>query len=221
MSEENTVASENQNDVATTTADTGTAPETTASETLLTASGNDGAESETSTVDESNDAQVENAKEKDVVVPEKYEFTDVEGAEIHDSVKDAFSDLAREMGLSQDAAQNVINKMAPAIAQANNAQLAALSREWAEQSRHDAEFGGKAFLENMGYAKKALDAYGTPKLLEILENAKLGNHPEFIRFFYKVGKEMSADKVVSGYLSGSKDTGDKLQDMANRLFPNG
>lgn len=221
MSEENTVASENQNDVATTTADTGTAPETTASETLLTASGNDGAESETSTVDESNDAQEEKAKEKDVAIPEKYEFADVEGVEIHDSVKEAFAGVAQEIGLSQEVAQSVLEKMGKAIVQANEMQLASLSETWVEQCKNDPEFGGNAFLENMGYVAKGVNMLLRPAGKELVKNPVYGNHPELVHAFYMAGKLLSADKIVTGNANGgSVGSGDKLKDIADSLFPN-
>lgn len=220
MSTEN-VATESQNEVANTAPATGTAPDDASGNTLLSVS-----EAETVSKEETGTAPAEapeasqQPEESNTeIVPDVYEFQDVEGIQVHDFVKASFADVAKELGLSQEKAQNVINKMAPAIQSAQEQQLAQISREWASQSIHDTEFGGTKFMENMGIAKQALNQFGSPALMEILDRAGLGNHPEIIRVFWKVGKSISPDTVISG-VQAKKDvsSGDPWRDIGNRMF---
>lgn len=146
--------------------------------------------------------------------PEKYEFVAPEGLKFDEAVVGAFSEVAKELNLPQDAAQKVLDKMAPVMAARQAEQLDAARTEWAGSSKADKEFGGDKLEENLGIAKKARDAFATPELRTLLDETGLGNHPEVIRFFYRAGKAISEDKVVGG-----KATPASASD-ARSLYPN-
>ena len=110
----------------------------------------------------------------------------------------AFSEVAKELNLSQDAASKVLDKMGPVLQARQEAQFEAARTEWAETSKADKEFGGEKLQENLGFAKRAMDAYATPELKALLNDTGLGNHPEVIRFFVRAGKTISEDTVVTG-----------------------
>lgn len=137
------------------------------------------------------------------VVPETYTFTAPEGTAYDPAVLDAFSGAAKEAGLTQDAAQKLIDKMAPAIAARQVDQVQAIQKEWQDTSSSDAEFGGANLAANLGVARKALDNFATPELRTLLEQTGLGNHPEVIRLLYRAGKAISEDKFVGGNASGA------------------
>lgn len=137
------------------------------------------------------------------VVPEKYTFTAPEGTEYDPEILESFSGAAKEAGLTQDAAQKLIEKMAPAIAARQVDQIQAIHKEWQESSTADKEFGGEKLAENLGVARKALNTFGTPELQKLLDDTGLGNHPEVIRAFFRAGKAISEDKFVSGSPAGS------------------
>jgi len=130
--------------------------------------------------------------------PEQYTFEPVEGVEVAESVSTSFAAVAKELNLSQDAAQKVLNQMAPAIQAHQTARLEAIRTEWASTATKDTEFGGEKLQENLSVAKKALDTFGTPELRSLLNESGLGNHPEIIRAFYRAGKAISEDGFVSG-----------------------
>lgn len=131
-------------------------------------------------------------------VPEVYSFNPPEGLSIDETLIDAFSDVSKTLGLSQDKAQTVIDKMAPAIAERQREQIEAIRQEWVEATRADREFGGRGLNENLGVAKRAFDTYATPAFRTLLDETGLGNHPEVIRMFYRVGKTISEDRFVGG-----------------------
>ena len=134
--------------------------------------------------------------EKPQGAPEKYEFTPPEGKEFDAEIIGNFSEVARELNLTQDAAQKLVESMGPKIAERQLAQVEAIRNEWAQQSQTDKEFGGDKLNENMAVAKKALDSFGTPELRTLLVQSGLGNNPEVIRFMFRAGKAISEDTFV-------------------------
>jgi len=138
------------------------------------------------------------AEKKPEGAPEKYEFKAEEGVTLDDQVIGAFSEVAKELNLSQDAAQKVLDKMAPVIASRQAEQIEAAQAAWTDSAKTDKEYGGDKLQENLAVAKQALDTFGTPELRTLLNESGLGNHPEVIRVFYRAGKAISQDKFVSG-----------------------
>lgn len=134
--------------------------------------------------------------------PETYEFKPPEGSAFDNEVMSEFSSVAKELDLSQSAAQKMVDKLAPKIAERTLAAQAeafrATNAEWVEAAKADKEFGGEKLGQNLAVAKKALDAYGTPELRELLNTTGIGNHPELIRAFYKAGLPLMEDKFVPG-----------------------
>lgn len=147
--------------------------------------------------------------------PEQYEFKAVEGAEISTEVMGKFSEVAKELNLPQDAAQKILDKMAPVMAARQVEAIEVAKTQWADTARSDKEFGGDKLAENLSVAKKALDTFGSPELRSLLNESGLGNHPEIIRAFYRAGKAISEDGFVPGGRASGAPT-----DPAKRLFPN-
>ena len=145
----------------------------------------------------SNDQSTEGA-------PEAYEFKAPEGQSYDEQVIGAFSEVAKDLNLTNDQAQKVLDKMAPVIASRQSEQIAAVRDDWASQSRADKEFGGDKLDENLGVARKAMDAFASPELRGLLNESGLGNHPEVIRMFYRAGKAISEDGFVAGKPASGK-----------------
>jgi hypothetical protein len=156
------------------------------------------------------------------VVPEKYEFKAPEGTEYDSAVVDSYSAAAKEAGLTQEAAQKVIEKMAPALAERQATQIKAVQEGWLEATKTDSEFGGAKLSENMAIAKKALDQFdplpaavegqkATTPLRTFLDQTGIGNNPDLIRFMYRAGKAISQDGFVAG--SASTDTPRHIKDI--------
>lgn len=130
--------------------------------------------------------------------PEAYaEFTVPEGYEFSGELSEEFKTVAKELNLSQEQAQRLIDLDMKRLQSSDNA-LQQASAEWSESAKSDKEFGGDKLSENISLAKKALDTFGTPELRNLLEETGLGNHPEIIRAFYRAGKAISEDGFVAG-----------------------
>lgn len=135
--------------------------------------------------------------------PESYEFQEIEGVNFDSEVIAAFSEIAKELDLSQSAAEKVLSKMGPVMAERSMAQIQEAQAQWTEASMTDKEFGGEKLQENLSVAKKAMDAFATPELKQLLNESGLGNHPEVIRMMYRAGKAISED----GYVGPSQGSG--------------
>jgi hypothetical protein len=159
-------------------------------------------------------AKTEGEQAKPQGAPEKYEFQAPEGQKFDDAVLSAYSEIAKELNLPQDAAQKVLDKVAPVIQARQVEQIEAVRTAWADSAKTDKEFGGDKLPENLATAKKALDAFGTPELKKLLNESGLGNNPEVIRAFYRAGKAISEDKFVGGK-GAPPDAND-----ARSLYPN-
>lgn len=147
--------------------------------------------------------------------PETYEFQAPEGQEFDESMIGAFSEVAKESNLTQDAAQKILDTMGKAMQERSQA-----TREsWADDTRADKEFGGAGLDANLATAKKALDAFGTPELRDLLNTTGLGNHPEIIRAFYRAGKQISEATHVGGKGTTGPKVPQTLDDYADALYP--
>lgn len=152
--------------------------------------------------------------------PEQYEeFKAPEGQQYDPEVLNNFKEVAKDLNLSQEAAQKMLDKMGPVVAQRQAQQVEALRSQWAEQSTADKEFGGEKLTENLGVARKALDTFGSPELKSLLNESGLGNHPEFIRLLYRAGKAISEDSFVGGAPTASKGKPTSNADFADSLYP--
>jgi hypothetical protein len=74
----------------------------------------------------------------------------------------------------------------------------------------------------LSIAKKALDQFATPEFKSFLEESRLGNNPEVIRFMLRVGKAVSEDRFVGGSTATSgKQAGPmSFNDLASALYSN-
>jgi len=150
--------------------------------------------------------------------PEVYEFKAAEGQTFDPEFLKSYSEVARELNLTQEAAQTMIDKVGPVLAQQQAAQIAQVRNDWAEASKVDAEFGGAKFNENLAIAKQSIDKFATPEFKQMLDDTGLGNHPEWIRYCYRVSKAFAPDNFEGGHKEGGAAPKD-FNSMASKLYP--
>ena len=130
------------------------------------------------------------------------DFTVPEGVELDTEVLDELKALGVDKKLSQEEAQSLVDlgvKLQQKNAQAFADAVVSARAEWRNAAIADPEFGGKDLSANMPIAVGARDKFGTPELKTLLDESGLGDHPEVIRFFYRVGKATGEhDFVKSG-----------------------
>lgn len=152
--------------------------------------------------------------------PEAYDLFDLpEGVEVSDAEMMAeFQGVAKALNLTQRQAQRLIDLY---IQHQDRLQGRALegwkqaNDMWANQVKEDPELGGDGHARMVGYARAALKRFGSVELNDVLDHLGVGQHPEILRFFARVGRALAEDEVISSPLT----TQTKKKSLADRLWP--
>ena len=167
---------------------------------------------------EGGDAGAGDAEEGGQNSPESYaDFTLPEGSNMNEAALTGATELFKADGLSQEQAQKYVDLYASQVQAGVQGQVDAhnqLMNDWSDAAKSDSEFGGEKFNENIGIAKTAIDKFGTPELKEVLRSSGVGNNPEIIRMFLKIGKLTQEDNPGGGNPASEK------KDRVSTLYPN-
>jgi|688.fasta_scaffold33106_6 hypothetical protein len=147
-----------------------------------------------------------------------YELKVPEGANLDASYLEQTKALAKELGLSQEAAQKLVERDAglmSSVSERNTAQVREKTEQWAKDAEADKEIGGSNFQSSVTDARTALDKFGTPEFKNLLNQSGVGNHPELIRLLARVGKAMREDKMVTSSSQPARDQ----KSFADAFYP--
>ncbi|HEC0300766.1 peptidase [Citrobacter freundii] len=152
-------------------------------------------------------------EQKQEGAPEKYEFQAGEGVELDAEALKDFEPVARDLNLTNEQAQKLVDAYPKILAGVQQRQAEAWQKQtegWAETVKADKEIGGDKLTANLSAAQRALDQFGTPELKEYLSATGLGNHPDLVKAFVKIGKAMSEDGMVDGSNQGQRSAAEVL-----------
>jgi len=156
----------------------------------------------------------EGAGDDDAAVePVEYEdFTLPAGMEIDSEMMSEFKAEAQELGLSQEQAQMLVDRYVKGADIAAEKQVEAWKQvqdTWVDSVKQDDEIGGVDMEQKVAIANKALVEFGTKELVEALQLHGYGNHPEIVRFMYRVGKQMAPDEAKTASPVSSENIVDR------------
>lgn len=145
---------------------------------------------------------VEAAAYADLTPPEGFEALDADALT-------AATPLMRKFGVADDQAQDFINEAAPVIkgmvekalagAAAQQAEAQATIRtEWANELKADKDFGGAHYEKTVARAALALDKFFDPETRNFLNVTGLGNKPELVKGFAKIGEHFADGEIITG-----------------------
>ena len=167
-------------------------------------------------VDESKKAETETKTppEPKTVVPEKYDLKLPEGSTLDAGHIEKVATFAKESGLSNVQAQAILERESQAVTtyvDSQKEQLKQKAEDWIEDGRNDKEIGGEAFAQNVELSKRVLQRFGSEAFGKTLTETGLGNHPEMVRVFTRIGKAMAEDKLVQpGSQSGGRQSTESI-----------
>lgn len=141
------------------------------------------------------------APEADGVSDGAASFNLPDGVQVDDATMEEARGLFAEAKLPQAAAQRFVDFYADkmrAVAEAPYKAWAETQEQWVREVNRDAEIGGARLKAALSAAGRAIDAFGSPRLREVLTFTGAGNHPEIVRFFARVGKAISEDGHIPG-----------------------
>lgn len=155
------------------------------------------------------------------VVPEKYDLKPPEQSHLDAKDLERIAADAKARGLSQEEAQKLLerdNGILASYAERQKEQFAQTRTTWVEAIKTDKELGGDKLSKNMELAKRALDRFGSQSFKDALNETGLGDHPELVRVFYRIGKLMANDSTVLGgdHAGAKKSTAEILYGNSNK-----
>ena len=148
--------------------------------------------------------KTEDTKGTAKVVPDKYDLKLPEGSLLDPSAIERHAQRAKELKLSNEEAQKELDRdheTVKSYVEGQKAQLKKQSEEWVKAAQSDAEIGGseQKLKESSELARRALKAFDTSgSFSQFLDETGLGNHPDAIRVFAKIGRAMGEDKLIHG-----------------------
>ena len=165
--------------------------------------------------------------------PEKYEdFKVPEGYELDEGfVKDA-SALFKGLGLDQAGAQSLVDEYIKRTQDAFQQPFKAyrdMRSGWVKDAQAHPELKDKLTAGGpvLTSIAKALDGLGDPALAnefrQVMDLTGAGDHPAFIRVFYKMAERLTEGKPVSQggpSAHGQKAPGGAQRSLANAVYPN-
>lgn len=167
--------------------------ETTTAETTAETTADTATQVETTTTETTDQAQTKTDAAPEV--PEAYEVTPPEGTNLDTGLLEKFTPVFKKAGMGNAEVQEVVNQFATHQAEVMQKQ----SKDWEAQSMADPEIGGNNWPKTKELAGKALAHYAKdlPGLTAMVDGP-LGNHPEFIKFVSRLGKDMAEGSFTSG-----------------------
>jgi hypothetical protein len=155
------------------------------------------------------------------VVPEVYkDFTLPDGLALDAKLLDGFKGLAKEAGLSQEAAQKFVTlqsehakaSMEAMVKQAETEKVKMLD-EFKQQTIKEL---GPDYQKELSFAAKALNRFGTPELRKLMDDTGLGNHPLLVKAWVAIGKTMAEDTPPG---PAGQQPVDSIQAQHRQMFP--
>lgn len=170
------------------------------------------------------------AKPETPVVPEAYaDFTIPEGAELDKAAITEATPLFKELGLSQDGAQKLVDlygKLSGGLVKANNDAYETMRTEWRDSLKADKDIGGKldSVAAEIGKVKDRLPTTVRDAFNEAMNFTGAGDHPGVVKALYEISKLVNEGSHVSG--SGPSPNGQsrsgetKRPSLAAAMYPN-
>lgn len=151
-------------------------------------------------------------------VPEKYEIKMPDGVTMDQGLLDQVTPMFRDAKLSPAQAQVVADAYMMQQTKALEAH-AEQTKQWLKEAKEDKEFGGKELNANMGYARRAFTQFGSERALQIFDTYGLGNNPEVLRMFVRIGKAMGEGGTILGGDGGGRVSA--ARDMYPSMYKGG
>jgi hypothetical protein len=138
------------------------------------------------------------AKDGEKKAPEKYDLKIPEGSKLKATAVERIDRIAREQGLTNDEAQQLLvqeHEAVKAYSSELDAEFTRVKQNWKAELEKDPELGGDNLKKNSEIARRGLEANFSKKTIELIDQMEYGNNKEFFRDLVKLGKRLSDDKI--------------------------
>ena len=149
-------------------------------------------------------------------VPEAYDLKAPDGAGLDAEGLKSFEPIFKEVGLSQEQAQKLVNLYGEKQASFVEEQKGIWEKQqstWIDEFKSDKAFGGANTDASVQAAEKAWRHFGTAEDIRLVHQFGLANFPPLVKILARVGKEMGEGSFHTGAPTNTTD-------KAKRMFPN-
>jgi hypothetical protein len=138
-----------------------------------------------------------------------------EGSHLTAEAVEKVAARAKELNLTPEQAQAELQRESDLVKTFVEGEKQKLAKEvtaWVDETRKDTEIGGEKFAQSAEMAKRVVNRFGTDAFKKALNDTGLGNHPELVRVFVRIGRAMTEDQLVvaSGQPTAPRSAADVL-----------
>ncbi len=109
-----------------------------------------------------------------------------EGHAMYPETVDTFATTVQELGVTQETAQAVMDRMLPAMAERQQVARAEMQQQWQNEVAQD-----EALADALPDARRVIQQHGSPELLDLLNETGLGDNPAMVRFAARIARALS------------------------------
>lgn len=138
--------------------------------------------------------------------PVEYKLALPKDSLLEPSTVDEIVSYAKEQGLSNEAAQKMLERENGAVAgyqEAQDKEVKEIRDGWKGETKADKELGGENFTKSSETALRVIDRFATKDFKTLLEDTGFGDHPEVVRIFTRIGAMMTDDQFVQSKAQAS------------------
>ena len=132
---------------------------------------------------------------------------------------DDFKEFAHQTGLSQNQAENVLSLFSDIQEEEEKQRKQSIDDLKLSSEQDLQKEWGKNYDGKVDMATRAFAQFSSPELRSIMNDTGLGNHPEMIKVFAKIGEMLGEDSLVVGSGLGSAQmTPQQAQEEIQKLY---
>lgn len=128
------------------------------------------------------------------------DFADITVEDIDPAMFDEYLVQSKENGMTKTQVETQLKKgkeLRDRVIQAQFQKVEQTKSEWLKATQNDPEIGGDKIDNTLAVASLAMKTVSS-EFRQVLNTTGLGNHPELIKVFYKLGLTMKQDGIVPG-----------------------
>ena len=141
---------------------------------------------------------------------DKYEIELPEGlpdeiaSQFNDETLSSFKQEAHKLGLNAEQVKRLVAWHAGNMSNQHEAYKGIIDQSMEQGESALRQEWGRAYDQNLGFARKAFVEYGGDALAAKMESSGLGNDPDVLKAFANIAKTTMADKDLAGPSSGTR-----------------
>ena len=146
-----------------------------------------------------------------------------DGAKLDAKHVDALKEYAKSLGLNAAQTKQLLERDAKIVADHDarfQAELKEKVESWHDAVMADPEVGGSNYDRSVADCKRAINRFGSDAFRKAMNETGLGNHPEVVRVFARIGRSMSEDTIIEGAKPTKPRNPDRFAALGEAMYPN-